>query len=386
MLQWTVWRKHWKFTREECKVLQLLKRIFCPYLYSMLSIYKKWLFDYKLLHVFLWGCVGLFLFISDYDNDYNISLYIGQSVFVPLASCIPFYTSAYYFVPKYLYTHKYVQLIILLIVFVAVTAVLQVIIIRFILHYADNRLSVIPDADNIVSVFYMAIWNNTLCVFIAGGLKVISDRSKMEKKLLQTEKEKISTELDFLRSQINPHFLFNMMNTVYFQIDKSNVTARESMEKLSEMLRYQLYECSTDRIEIFKEMEYIKSYVAMQTLRLEKGSDIQLHAETGAENFTIAPLLILPIVENAFKHISHYKDTAQNKIHIHLTRQSGQFIINVSNTYNRQSNTTQLINSGGLGVQNVKRRLELLYPGKYELNIVENGHYFHTALKIDIQS
>lgn len=352
----------------------------------MLPQYKKWLFDYKLLHVFLWACIGLFLFISDYDTDYSLGLYIGQSVLVPLASCIPFYTSAYYFVPNFLYPRKYLQLIILLIFFIIVTAVVQIIAVRFILHFGDSRLTVIPPEEDIVSVLYMGIWNNTLCVFIGGGLKVISDRFKMENKLLQTEKEKISTELDFLRSQVNPHFLFNMMNTVYFQIDKSNTSARESMEKLSEMLRYQLYECTTDKIEISKELEYIKSYVAMQTLRLEKGTDIQLHVETVTESFTIAPLLILPIVENAFKHISHFKDQALNKIHISLTKQSGHFIIDVSNTYDRQFTVAQLINSGGLGVQNLKRRLELLYPAKYELKVKEDGHYFHTILKIDLQA
>lgn len=345
--------------------------------------YKKWLFDYKLLHVFLWACIGFLLFLIEYDTEYNLILYIGQSILVPLFSCIPFYTSAYYFVPKFLYKKKYVTLIISLIGFIILCAVIQIPAIRFLLHFFDKRLTVIPDTERLVGILYTGCWNNTLCVFIGGGLKVISDRFRMEKKLLQTQKEKISTELDFLRSQVNPHFLFNVMNTIYFQIDKRNDTARASVEKLSEMLRYQLYECNSDMIEIKRELDYIKNYVAMQTLRLEKGSDVQLNIHVENEDFRIAPLLILPIVENAFKHISHFKDPFQNKIHISLSRQNGQFIVDASNSYDKASEVAQVINSGGLGVQNLKRRLELLYPGKHEITVSKNENFFHTILKLD---
>lgn len=344
--------------------------------------YKKWLFKYKLLHVFLWACIGLLLFVTDFDTDYSLGLYIGQSILVPLFSCIPFYLSAYYFVPKFLYRKKYAKLIVSLLLLIIVCAFIQIPAIRFILHFFEERLTVIPDSESAIGILYTGFWNNTLCVFIGGGLKVISDRFKMEKKLLQTEKEKVSTELDFLRSQVNPHFLFNVMNTIYFQIDKKNDTARASVEKLSEMLRYQLYECNSDRIEIKRELEYIKNYVAMQTLRLEKGSDVQLNIEVENEDFRIAPLLILPIVENAFKHISHFKDPFQNKIHISLSRQNGEFIVDASNTYDKTGEVAQVIQSGGLGVQNLKRRLELLYPGRHEITVNKNENFFHTILKL----
>jgi len=113
-------------------------------------------------------------------------------------------------------------------------------------------------------------WTAILAAFGGGGLKILIDRFRIEKRLHEVEKEKITTELNFLRSQINPHFLFNVINTIYFQIDKRNAEARASVEKLSEMLRYQLYECTTDKIEIKKEVDYIKNYVAVQTLRMEK--------------------------------------------------------------------------------------------------------------------
>jgi LytS/YehU family sensor histidine kinase len=209
------------------------------------------------------------------------------------------------------------------------------------------------------------------------------DSFRLRRRLLEVEKEKISTELNFLRSQINPHFLFNVINTIYFQIDKKNSQARESVEKLSEMLRYQLYECTTDKIEIKKELDYIKNYVAVQTLRMEKGSDIQLCIDEKISNFKIAPLLILPIVENAFKHVSHFKDAGSNRIRISLCEYERQnFVVETENTYDKMNGTNILIQSGGLGVQNLKRRLELLYPGHHELNVQQQEDIYRTTLKI----
>ena len=344
--------------------------------------YKKWLLKYKLQHVFLWACIGLFLFISEYDKEYSLQLYIGQSLLMPLVSCIPFYTSAYYFVPHYLYPKKYTKLILLLIAFIIVSAVLQTIFVRFVLHIVDSSLSVIPAKDSIIHILNVAIWNNILCVFIGGGLKIISDRFRIEKKLKETEKEKISTELNFLRNQVNPHFLFNVMNTIYFQIDKKNTAARESVEKLSEMLRYQLYECNADRIEVKKEVEYIKNYVAIQSLRMEQGSDVQFYVKGHVNGEVIAPLLILPLVENAFKHVSHFKDASENKIHIILEMQNGYFVAEASNSFDNTSRDKLLVNAGGLGLQNLKRRLQLIYPETHSLETHTEEKLFYTILKV----
>jgi len=213
-------------------------------------------------------------------------------------------------------------------------------------------------------------------------IKIITDLYFMEQRLLQIEKEKVSTELNFLRSQVNPHFLFNVMNTIYFQIDKTNADARLSIEKFSEMLRYQLYECTTDKIQIQKELHYIKNYVAIQTLRMEKDSDINLTIGE-MDDFLIAPLLILPIVENAFKHVSNFKEAGKNKIHFTVKNEDkNTFIVESINTYDQSDGQKHLLQSGGLGMQNLKRRLELLYPGRHELNIEKKENTYQTILKL----
>jgi len=215
-------------------------------------------------------------------------------------------------------------------------------------------------------------------------MKIIGDRYFMEQEILEIQKERVTTELNFLRSQVNPHFLFNVMNTIYFQIEKKNTAARLSVEKLSEMLRYQLYECTTDKIQIHKELQYIENYVAIQTLRMEKDSDVLLMVDHYMENFLIAPLLILPIVENAFKHVSNYKEAGRNKVHIAIKKDDdGTFMVESLNTYDKTLNGEKhLLQSGGLGMQNLKRRLELLYPDKYELNIDKEADAFKITLKL----
>lgn len=336
---------------------------------------NKWLFDYKLLHVFFWCLIGFFLYLSDYDTDYNQGLYIGQSILVPLISCIPFYLTAYYLVPRYLYQKKYLKLISSLLAILVVLVPCQIILSRFILHFVDNRLSTIPQRDDIISIFYMGVWNNLLCIFIGGGLKIMSDRFKLEK-------EKINTELNFLRAQINPHFLFNMLNTIYFQVDKSNFQARASIEKMSEMLRYQLYECVHDSIEIEKEIKYLESYVMMQKLRFEEGTDIQFQIDESLKSFFIAPLLLQPLVENAFKFLSQHKDPRKNILHISLQQKENRLVALISNTEDAAHNTDLLVKMGGIGYKNLHRRLELLYPGMYQLETQRNEGRYTVKLSV----
>jgi LytS/YehU family sensor histidine kinase len=173
------------------------------------------------------------------------------------------------------------------------------------------------------------------------------------------------------------------MNTIYFQIDKGNLDARISVEKLSEMLRYQLYECTSDKIQIHKELLYIQNYFTIQSLRMEKESDIRLFIDHNMDDFLIAPLLILPIVENAFKHVSNFKEPGKNKIHLTIHKNDKDtFMVEAVNTYDQWDGQKHLLQSGGLGIQNLQRRLELLYPGRHELNINKEEDTYHTFLKL----
>ena len=318
----------------------------------------------------------------DYDSS---SPFLPQllGTMVSFALAVPAcYFAAYKLISRFLYRKRIKKFLLSVLLLVVANTVITYLVALFIY----KLLTGLPMFRSVVYVLYIGsvvFYYDVMLISISCAVKIIADRFNMEERLLEVEKERVSTELNFLRSQVNPHFLFNVMNTIYFQIDKGNTQGRSSVETLSEMLRYQLYECTSDKIDIGKEIEYIRNYVAMQTLRMEKGTDVTLCIDTNLSGFFIAPLLLLPIIENAFKHISNFKNAAENKIHISLQQKDhNDFVTEVTNTYDRSANTRHLLNSGGLGMQNLKRRLELLYPNQHQFNISDGQTLFTTTLKI----
>ncbi len=346
------------------------------------TIYTSFL-KYKVLHLIMWLLVASSTFFVYYNSGERLLPQICNALAVNVVATIPFYTTAYFLIPRFLYPHHFIKFIFLFIALVLGSGMLMLFLVRTVDFLFDPSREIISsDPDKLRFDINVFVWTSIIAGFGSGGLKIMSDSFRLRRRLLEVEKEKLSTELNFLRSQINPHFLFNVMNLIYFQINKENKNARESILKFSEMLRYQLYECTSDKIEILKELDYIRNYVGIQSLRMEKGSDIQLLVSPGLENFKIAPLLILPLVENAFKHVSNYKTPSDNRIFIELRQiQGGSFFIQTINTCENLP-SDYLIKSSGLGIANLKRRLELLYPEKHELLTERVDNVFKTSLKI----
>ena len=195
--------------------------------------------------------------------------------------------------------------------------------------------------------------------------------------MAEVAKEKAEAELNFLKAQINPHFLFNSLNAVYFLIDKQNAQAREALHKFSEMLRYQLYECGDSRIPIEKEIGFLKDYVDLQSLRVNENTSVEFNCGKEVEQFSIEPLLLIPFVENSFKHLSHFNEGRRNQVQINLSRQNGSMKFSV---YNTTEPKVELEKNGGIGLVNVQKRLELLYPGKHELKVKEKDGWYSIDL------
>jgi two-component system, LytTR family, sensor kinase len=202
------------------------------------------------------------------------------------------------------------------------------------------------------------------------------------KRLQQIEIEKLNTELEYLKSQINPHFVFNSINTIFFQIDKQNTTARETLSRFSEMLRYQLYECNGTDIPIEKELTYLQNYIELQRLRKDDNYIITFTSDEAIKNFSIAPLLMIVFVENAFKHVSTHSDR-NNEIAISLHKSDSVFTMKVTNTKDSHVNGKTV---GGIGLRNVKRRLDLLYNGSHTLHILDNPGMYSVELSIGLGS
>ena len=334
------------------------------------------------IYLLLWIILTFFLLYSIYDNHAPFLQQFVATLVVTVFTSIPAYFSSKVLVPRLLYK----KLIGKFITALLLTAIANTVLTYFLagsFYYALSGKSIFSDISTIQILSLSFFIINCIVIAVSSAIQIIIDRFGMEQQLHEVESEKVNTELAFLRAQINPHFLFNVLNTIYFQINKENNEARNSVEKLSEMLRYQLYECTTDMIDISRELSYIENYVALQQLRMETGLDLQMKLPGDIGSFKIAPNLILPLVENAFKHISNYKDPSQNKLYITIyNEQDSQFVVNIVNTYNPLDRPGQLQKSSGLGLQNIERRLTLLYPGKHSLTRKCNENTYETTLKI----
>lgn len=230
--------------------------------------------------------------------------------------------------------------------------------------------------------FYNTFYNLSIVTFylaFATTLYLSKQWYLQRKKMRQIEMEKLNTELEYLRAQINPHFLFNSINTIYFQIDKQNRAARETLGKFSDMLRYQLYECSGNEIAIEKEVKYLQNYVALQKLRVSENYTVSFTLGPDLMHFKIPPLLLIPFVENAFKHVSHFADK-KNEIAISLAKTDGQIELVVVNTTENNQHTE----AGGIGLKNVTRRLDLIYGDRYSLVIKNQIQSYAASLKVPV--
>lgn len=198
-----------------------------------------------------------------------------------------------------------------------------------------------------------------------------------EHKLKQLQSEKLDAELSALKSQIEPHFLLNNLNSIYaLSLDRDTRTP-EAILKLAHNLRYMLYECNADRVQLGKEITYIQNYLDLQRLRSKQLHEAIFETEIADEKISIAPLLFIPFIENAFKH------GKTGSIRISLRADMQKLDFSTLNTKKQQQPELKDQHQG-IGLQNVRRRLELLYPGHYQLEIDDQEEHFKVKLKLQL--
>lgn len=216
--------------------------------------------------------------------------------------------------------------------------------------------------------------------FIGGTLFEIARFAKQkEKEAADFRSEKLETEMKFLKSQFNPHFLFNALNNIYTLTVIKSDKAPDNLLKLSGMLRYVLYECKAEKVPLGKEIEYLRHFIDLHLLKDSRGLNVEVELDERHPDLKIAPMLFIPFVENAFKH-SRIEDLKNGWIKIRLTVYDHTILFEVSNSQPKEGFTKDKV--GGIGLENVRRQLELLYPDHHELNIRENGTAFEVSLKI----
>ncbi len=233
-----------------------------------------------------------------------------------------------------------------------------------------------------VRIIFFSI-NRTLSLSIflllAGGMIRLAYsfiRSQNERKTL--ENANLNAEVNFLKSQINPHFLFNTLNSIYSQAHNKSEHTEYSILKLSELLRYVLYESGEEKVALEKDIQYINNYIDLQRIRLSSKITLNYTVNGKLEGNKIAPLMLISFIENAFKHGISYSQPSIIDIDIAVFEKT--LTLKVSNPVIKSDTFTQ----GGLGLRNVTRRLELLYPAKHTLDISHNDSLYIVNLKIDL--
>jgi hypothetical protein len=195
----------------------------------------------------------------------------------------------------------------------------------------------------------------------------------------ELDKQKLAVELDLLKSKLNPHFLFNTLNNIDSLIHKSPDEASAALIRLSEIMRYLTYETSSDVVDLNKEVGYIRNFIELHRMRIKSPEDIRFEIR-GDQNILISPALFVPLIENAFKYATFR--TKKPCVDIKLSSEKGIVVFETSNYYETNSNGSGNANSG-YGINNLKKRLDLTYPGKHQLIIDQGDTLFHTKLTID---
>jgi two-component system LytT family sensor kinase len=284
----------------------------------------------------------------------------------------PFYFNAYLLVPKLFYRRHYLSFAAsLLLVFATVMLVHEL------LHgYLFNlgRFSFQGATGFLLPAFILTI-------AISTAFRVVGDRMEADRKTKQRQEENLKTELSFLRSQINPHFIFNILNNLVALEQMKSPELGPTILKLSALLQYMLYDTDEERVPLNREIEYLQSYIDLQRQRFGQKIPITVSFEEPAGSFEIEPMLLIPFVENAFKHGVGQID--RPGIEITLRVKGKMLCFAVRNRYNPASSETKDKGSG-IGLGNVRRRLKLLYAAQHRLFISQNEGWFIVSLELNL--
>ena len=325
------------------------------------SIWSK-LQEYKIHHIIFW--LITFLLVSMGSNS------LVAAIFLLLSLIAAVYINLGYLIPKYLPT-EFVKYTMMLVLVCAVVALLT----------QTIHSLIMPGKANLgtTGIFFLMIF------FFTGtstAIKIIKNWFQQQQESQALEKSSMQSELKFLKSQINPHFLFNTLNNLYALTLKKSDNAPEIVIKLSEMMRYMLYECNERRVPLNKEIKYIQNYLDLEKLRQGDRIDISFEWNGMVGDQKIAPLMFIPFLENSFKHGAN-SGINRGYVHIKMDINDKDLTFKISN-----SKPPPVPNPGrkvgGIGLMNVERRLNLIYPNAYDLDILNEPNEYSVKLQLQL--
>ncbi|WP_412467059.1 sensor histidine kinase [Pedobacter sp. KLB.chiD] len=336
-----------------------------------------------ILHAIFWTIIVMMIVgVGIFDNSvHTVKDYFISYIVYGIINISIFYINYIFLIPELIKKRK--KYFIYVLVFLLLIAVSVVAKTAIAVLYPDDVLTAtsakgkridIPVHSFVIMVTFLSgFFMISSCI-----IKFTIDWFASERIQRNLESERREMELQFLKSQLNPHFLFNSLNNIYsLAYQKSDKTA-DAIMKLSEIMRYMIYESNTPTVALSKEVDYLTSYIELQKIRFKDGAYIELNLNGEIDNQKIVPLMLISFVENAFKHGVVTDPLEPVKINIIANQKILHF--SVVNKKNQQNKDAQ----GGVGLTNVERRLQLVYPDRYKLNVVNSATHYTCELMIDI--
>jgi sensor histidine kinase YesM len=328
-----------------------------------------------IFHILFW--IGLYVaFIMMESNPIRVFTLIKEVVNVSFYMIIVYF-NLYYLIPNYLRERSGINYAIALVLTAIVLTPIKTLV--FYLMFSDQ-----PGAQSVFitkqgTIFFQLLFYGTVSTIF----QIIMDWQKGSVEKIELQHKNTESELNFLKSQINPHFLFNTLNNLYALTLKKSDQAPEVVLKLSEMMRYMLYECNEERVPLRKEVNYLENYLELEKLRQKKNIKIDFLISGMIKDQKIAPLLFIPFLENSFKHgLNNQLGDGYVKILLKILEDEIHFSIDNSKAETAPKSTGK--KSGGIGLVNVRRRLNLVYPNSHELSVKDSPTNYYVDLKIKL--
>jgi two-component system, LytTR family, sensor histidine kinase AlgZ len=334
-----------------------------------------------LLHLVFWGLYfSFFLYQITYprrgvEPDYTKATMdaIAQVLFMAVIS----YFNYFVLLPRFAKHKNLLRYIVELIIPLVILGLVHIWLKRTLWIVAgDARMMNYFKSMRFVSQHFIS---TLFIVAFISMLRFAKDWFELEAKRKEIENEKLISELRFLKEQINPHFLFNTLNNLYYLAHTQSPNTKEVISKLSQMMRYMIYEANSEKVAVSKELEYIRNYIDLEKLRLEENVPIDLTVAGKFDHLQITPLVFITYLENAFKH-GVSQGNAQAWVNVSIKFEGNKCIYEVKNSVS----DSETDNTPGIGLLNTQRRLNLSYDGKHEVHTERKNNEYHVKLEIDL--
>ncbi len=342
-----------------------------------------------MVHILYWIVAASLMFFIFGNRNYDLNIRWILVSYITIISYIVTRVINYYLIPGYLFKGKFWTFIYLIFGVFIVNLWLIVYSTILILIYSMSYLPqlVLPQKDDIlilVSGSFLVIILAAVIHFIKESYRRYLEKNTLEKQKQLTEIKLKDAKLKLLQAQIHPHFLFNMLNNLYGLVNESVDNSRDVIMKLSELLDYMLYECNKPKVSLNKEIRFINNYIELERIRHDEHFNVKTSFPNLNEDILIAPLILFPFIENAFKH--GFQDSGNSFINIQLSADNNCLELLVDNSLNQQTKDKYLMLEGkGIGLKNIQERLELIYKDKYQLDIFNKENTFVVKLEINLE-